>query len=64
MKQFVPVCDEDWSDAMSAGLVPVPYQPGVRCFHALREAVAESEPHRAPLAPTAVEAIRAVSSAR
>jgi hypothetical protein len=49
---------------MSAGLMPVPYQPGVRCFHALREAVAESEPLRAPLAPTAVEAIRAVSSAR
>ena len=37
MKQFVPMSDDDWIEALSAGLVPVPYRPGVRCFHALRD---------------------------
>lgn len=55
MKQFVPVCDEDWMEALSAGLVLVPYQPGVRCFHALREGATESGPRRMPPLPTAVE---------
>ena len=46
MKQFFPVCDEDWPDVASAGLVLVPYQPGVRCYHALRELGADAAPRQ------------------
>lgn len=49
MKQFFPVCDEDWPDAATSGLVLVPYQPGVRCYHALREVGSDAAPR--PEAP-------------
>jgi len=59
VKQFVPVCDEDWPEAVTAGLVLVPYQPGVRCFHALREPAADGSRRAEPL-PTTATAIAGV----
>ena len=57
MKQFVPVSDEDWLEAASSGLVPVPYQTGVRCFHALRESGADVAPRPPEWRPATVEAV-------
>ena len=60
MKQFVPVCDE-WPDVPSAALVLVPYQPGVRCYHALREIGADAAP-RPEAAVARAEAVSATAA--
>lgn len=55
MKRFVPERDEDWPEAVSAGLVLVPYQPGVCCYHALRDGCDAPQP-RAESAAARAEA--------